>query len=306
MELRAIRSFLSVSNLLSFHRAAQHLGVSQPALTMQIQSLEDALGVQLLERNRQTTSLTYVGSVFRHDAQKLLNRVQYATERTRRAAKGLVGLLRIGFISTLATTSFLPPLISRFRQMHGEMELSLKNLLTVEQIPLLESGQLDVGFFRLPLAQPKDIEVTTVLREPLAVLLPQHHPLAHKPGLTLEALRDSPFVVYSRHHAPGYHDFIMRLLDSAGFNPVIAQEAGEMYTLVSLVAAGFGVALAPSSTRRYHLEGVVWRSLPSLPRAEIAVGIRKDNSQPACRALVELAKTLEHPVEAPPDEPVAQ
>jgi len=298
MELRALRSFLAVADHLSFHRAAQYLGLSQPALTMQIQALEDELGVQLFERNRQATSLAYVGAIFRCDARALVNRVQYAVERTRRAAKGRIGMLRIGFISTAATAQFLSPLISRYREAHPEIELSLKNLLTVDQVRMLDDAQLDVGFFRLPLVPPKSIVMECVHHEPLVVLLPQQHPLADKKDLKLEDLSDSPFVVYSRQHAPGYHDFIMRIMDDAGFNPIVAQEAGEMYTLVSLVAAGFGVALAPISTYNYHLPGIVFRRIASLPPIEIAVGIRHDNQNQACHDLVALAKQIEEqPIE---------
>jgi len=293
MELRALRIFLAVADNLSFHRAAKQMGLSQPALTMQIQSLEDALGVQLFERSRQATALTYVGAIFRCEARDLVNRVQYAAERARRAAQGRVGLLRIGFISTAATANILSPLISNYRMAHPEIELSLKNVLTVDQVRMLEDGQLDVGFFRLPLIAPKCIEVASVHRESMVVLLPKHHPLAYKKDLKLNDLKRSPFVVYSRTHAPGYHDFILHIMNDAGFYPTIAQEVGEMYTLVSLVAAGFGVALAPISTYSYRLPGIVFRRISSLPWAEIGVGIHKDNHNQACRDLVDFARKKE-------------
>lgn len=293
MELRELRSFLAVADNLSFHRAAKEMGLSQPALTMQIQALEEALGVQLFERNRQATSLTYVGEIFQREARTLVNLVQYAAERARRAAKGRIGLLRIGFISTAVTANILSPLISDYRKAHPEIELSLKNLLTTDQVRMLEDSQIDVGFFRLPLTTPKCIEMTCVHREPMVVLLPQQHPLACKKDLELHDLNHSPFVVYSRRHAPGYHDFVMHIIDDAGFYPTIAQEAGEMYTLASLVAAGIGVALAPISTYSYRLPGIVFRRIALLPCAEIGVGIHKDNHVQACRDLVELAKQTE-------------
>jgi DNA-binding transcriptional LysR family regulator len=290
MEFRLLRSFLAVADCLHFRRAAQQLNLSQPALSLQIKALEEEMGVQLLKRNRRETSLTYAGVIFQKDVRALLARAERGAERAQQAAKGIDGLVRVGFIST--ASHILPPLISRFRAAHPEIELSLENLLTSDQVAMLNDGFLDVGFFRLPVTSQDNLRVHPVHREPLVLLLPESDPLARKKLLRLIDLKHSSFVVYSRNHAPGYHDLILRILNDAGFNPIISQEAGEMYTLVSLVSAGLGVALAPASAQSYRLPGIVARRVPRLPPVEIGLGCRERHQSEACRLFIDLALEL--------------
>jgi DNA-binding transcriptional LysR family regulator len=292
MESRQLRSFLAVADCLHFRRAANQLHLSQPALSLQIKAIEAELGVRLLERNRQETSLTYAGTIFQKDARDLLARAERGKERAQQAAKGLTGLVRVGFISTAAAAHILPPLISRFRQTHPEIQLSLQNLATSNQISMLNDGTLDIGFFRLPIATPDPLVILPIYEEPLVLLLPESDPLAGKRNLQWTDLKNSSFIVYSRHHAPAYHDWILRILNDTGITPIISQEAGEMYTLVALVAVGLGVAVAPASTQSYRLPGIVVRRMPSLPRVQVALAHRADNLAPACRRFVELAQEL--------------
>jgi DNA-binding transcriptional LysR family regulator len=289
---RQLRYFLAVAEFLHFRKAAQYLHRTQPALTLQIRALEEELGVALLERNTQKTTLTYAGAVLRDEARELFASVERAAERTARAAHGKVALLRVGFISTAVAAQIMPRLVSRFRQSHPQVELQLRSLLTAAQISMLQNHTLDVGFFRYPITEHEQIQTIPIFREPLVVLLPATHSLAHKPELRLEDLRTSPFIMYARQSAPGYHDSIMRMLNEAGFNPMVAQETGEMYTLVSLVSAGMGVAIAPLSVRGYRLPGIVTRKLPGLSAAVVAIGFRRHNENADALAFIKLALKL--------------
>src|SRR5260370_1236980 len=103
MELRQIRSFLSIAETLHFGRTAELIHISQPALSLQIRALEEDIGVRLFERNRRKTTLTAAGFAFRDDAGAALSQLEQAIRRARLAASGKVGLLRIGFISTAGT-----------------------------------------------------------------------------------------------------------------------------------------------------------------------------------------------------------
>lgn len=292
MELRQLRSFLSVAEHLSFHRAAEALGLSQPALSLQMQALEEEVGVALLRRDRQGTALTYAGETFHRDAAALFDRLGQAGERVRRVAHGTTATLRVGFISTAATTRFLPALISRFRTAHPQVELILQNMVNIEQIAQIQRMALDIAFLRLPLAALENVELVPIYREPHALLLPISDPLAQRASVRPRDLQNRPLLMYSRHNAPGYHDFLMRALNQRGLSPIIAQEAGEMYTLASLVSAGVGVAIAPISTRNYNLPGVVVKEVGWLPAADIAIGFHRDNAQPASRLFIDMATAL--------------
>ncbi len=292
MEIHQIRCFLAVAERLHFRRAAEAMHLSQPALSLQIQALEEEIGVLLLKRNRQTTMLTHAGEIFREEIGNMLARGDLAAERVRRAAMGSLGFLRIGFISTAATARVLPPLISEFRETYPHIELTLQNLVNVEQVAMIENRELDIGFLRMPIALQNRIEWFRIHKEPHVLLLPAAAALAQQKTIGPRDVHHQQFVMYSRKNAPGYHDFIMRALNDKDINPNIAQEVGEMYTLVSLVSAGIGIAIAPISAQSYNLPGVVAREVPWLPPAEIAIGFHRDNDQPSCRLFIDMARRV--------------
>jgi DNA-binding transcriptional LysR family regulator len=196
----------------------------------------------------------------------------------------------VGFVSTAAAL-LVPQLVLRFQELYPDVELELRNVLTADQVVQLGQRQLDVGLLRLPISANEEIQTTVLHREPFVLLLPVSHPLTRKRDLRLEQLRDSNFVMYARKRAPGFHDCILGILNDAGFSPHVVQEASEMHTLVSLVAAGLGIAIAPSSIQLlHHVPGVVVRKLSrKLPLSEIALAVRKHDTSPTIRLFVELA-----------------
>lgn len=290
MEFRHLLSFLAVAEHLHFRRAAEAIHLSEPALSVQIRALEEEIGVQLFVRDHRKTLLTPAGEVFLEEAREIVMRSERALGRARRAALGQVGILRVGFVSTAAAL-LVPQLVLRFRELYPDVELELRNVLTADQVVQLGQRQLDVGLLRLPISANEEIQTTVLHREPFVLLLPVSHPLTRKSDLRLEHLRDSNFVMYARKRAPGFHDCILGILNDAGFSPHVVQEASEMHTLVSLVAAGLGIAIAPSSIQLlHHVPGVVVRKLSrKLPLSEIALAVRKHDPSPAIRLFVELA-----------------
>jgi DNA-binding transcriptional LysR family regulator len=154
---------------------------------------------------------------------------------------------------------------------------------------MLENNALDIGFFRLPVKVIETLESIPIHREPFVLIIPVTHALARKENLCLEDLKHDDFIVYSRERAPGFHNFILETLRTAGVKPLVTQEANDMRTLVSLVSAGLGVSIAPASVQNYRIPGVVIRKIPQMPPSEIAMAFRKDNRHPAAKAFIELA-----------------
>jgi DNA-binding transcriptional LysR family regulator len=167
MELRQIRSFLSIAETLHFGRTAKLIHLSQPALSLQIRALEEEVGVRLFERNRRRTALTPAGVAFRDDATAAVSQLDQAIRRARLAANGKLGLLRIGFIST-AGNEIVPNIVRQFRDSNPEVEFSLRNILTTDQIQMLGDGSLDIGFLRLPIGEHPELDVVAVHREPFS------------------------------------------------------------------------------------------------------------------------------------------
>ncbi len=275
MELRQIRSFLSIAETLHFGRTAELIHISQPALSLQIRALEEEVGVRLFERNRRKTTLTAAGFAFRDDAAAALSQLEQAIRRARLAANGKLGLLRIGFIST-AGSEIVPDMVRQFRELNPDVEFSLRNILTAEQVEMLEAGSLDIGFLRLPIGGHSALDVVTVHREPFVLVVPSSHKLAKRKAVRLRELAGQDFVMYERTYAPGFHDLIFGILRDARIVPNVSQTAGEMPTLISLVDARMGITILPASAVKHGVASVVaCEILDRIPMSEIGVAVSK-------------------------------
>jgi DNA-binding transcriptional LysR family regulator len=275
MELRQIRSFLSIAETLHFARTAELIHLSQPALSLQIRALEKEVGVRLFERNRRKTTLTAAGFAFRDDAAAALSQLEQAIRRARLAASGKRGLLRIGFVST-AGSEIVPNIVRQFRESNPEVEFSLRNILTAEQVQMLETGSLDIGFLRLPIGEHSALDVVAVHREPLVLVLPSSHRLARRKRIRLREVAGQDFVMYERTYAPGFHDSIVGILRDAGIVPNVSQTAGEIPTLISLVASRMGITILPASAVKHSVSSVVaCEILDRIPMCEIGIAVSK-------------------------------
>src|SRR6266403_26474 len=280
MELRQIRSFLSIAETLHFGRTAELIHLSQPALSLQIRALEEEVGVRLFDRNRRKTALTAAGSAFRDDAAAALSQLDQAIRRARLAANGKLGLLRIGFIST-AGSEIVPNIVAQFRELNPDVEFSLRAIPTADQVQMLETGSLDIGFLRLPIGGHSAFDVVTVHREPFVLVVPASHKLAKRKRVRLREVSGQDFVMYERTYAPGFHDLIFGMLRDAGIIPDVRQTAGEMPTLISLVDSGMGVAILPASAVKHSVASVVACEIADeIPMSEIGIAVRKGNRAP--------------------------
>jgi DNA-binding transcriptional LysR family regulator len=277
MELRQIRSFLSVAETLHFGRTAELIHLSQPALSLQIRALEEEVGFRLFERNRRKTTLTAAGLTFRDDAARVVSQLDQAIRRARLAADGKLGLLRIGFIST-AGNEIVPNLVRRFRESSPEVVFTLLNILTADQIQMLSAGSLDIGFIRLPIGEHPELEVVEVHREPFVVVTPLSHKLATRKRVALHELSGQDFVMYERSYAPGFHDLIFGMLRDAGVIPNVCQTAGQMPTLISLVDSGMGISILPASAVKHSGASVAACEIAGkIAMSEIAIAVNKGN-----------------------------
>jgi DNA-binding transcriptional LysR family regulator len=275
MELRQIRSFLSIAETLHFGRSAELIHLSQPALSLQIRALEEEVGVRLFERNRRKTTLTAAGSAFRDEAAAALSQLEQAIRRARLAASGKLGLLRIGFVSTVGS-EIVPNIVRQFRKSNPEVEFSLRNILTAEQVQMLEGGSLDVGFLRMPVGEHSALDVVTVHREPFVLVVPSSHKLAKRKRVRLREVAGQDFVMYERTYAPGFHDLMYGIFRDARIVPNVSQTAVEIPMLLSLVASGMGITIAPLSVVKHSAASVVACNISDrIPMSEIGIAVRR-------------------------------
>jgi DNA-binding transcriptional LysR family regulator len=295
MELRHIRSFLSIAETLHFGRTAELIHLSQPALSLQIRALEEEVGVRLFERNRRKTTLTAAGAAFRDDAAAALSQLEQAIRRARLAANGKLGPLRIGFIST-AGSKIVPGIVRQFRELNPEVEFSLRQYLTAEQVQMLETGLLDVGFLRLPIGGHSALDVVTVHREPFVLVVPSSHKLAKRKRLRLREVSGETFVMFERAYTPGLYDLILGMLRDAGIVPDVSQAAADLSTVISLVDAHMGIAIASlSAVKNSAASVVVCDIVDRIPMSEIGMVVRKGTRAPVVDNFRSFAlKTLGH------------
>src|SRR5579875_998382 len=193
MELRHLRYFVAVAEELHFGRAAARLMIVQPSLSQQIRQLEDELGFPLLRRTKRSVELTDAGRVFLAEARDVLARVQSAKYAAQRANRGEVGRLVVGYISSSAF-DLLPVLLRAYRERFPDVEVTLRELNTQEQVRALEEGHIHVGLLRLPISTPL-INIEVVRREPIVCALPEEHPLASLERIPVALLGPEPVVM---------------------------------------------------------------------------------------------------------------
>jgi DNA-binding transcriptional LysR family regulator len=289
MELRHLRYFIAVADELHFGRAAARVRVAQPAVSRQIRTLEQEIGLNLFERDRRRVVLTVAGAAFLQEARSILGHVERAVVTAHRAARGEIGLLRIGYVPAVVHTG-LPEIVRAFRKRFSQVEVRLQEMNPAMQVEALLAERVDVGFVRGPIDEP-ELASTTVLKEPLVAVLPSGHRLGSHERLSVAMLAKEPFVFQARSRGPGSHDHILAICRRAGFSPQIVQE-GSFTDLLSLVASGAGVAIVPTSLRAIRRAGVLFRPLREQPMTQLDMVWRKGAALPVLREFLEQVRRL--------------
>jgi DNA-binding transcriptional LysR family regulator len=290
MELRDFECFVAVAEELHFGRAAARLALCQPPLSQRIKALEETLGTQLFVRTSRRVALTPAGEALLVRARVVLELAGAAGEEARRVGLGLAGKLTVGFVNP-AMDAFLAEAVARFREQAPEVELSLRELTTREQAEALAGGHIDLGFCRYAGQEMAGAAVTEVSREPYILALPAGHALTRHTRVPLAALDGQPLIVPPRAGLPALSQALGQAFATAGAHPVAVQEAASKFTMLGLVAAGVGLALAPASVRVWQRAGVVCRELEAgLPPVVLAAALARGREHAAAGRLVELAR----------------
>jgi DNA-binding transcriptional LysR family regulator len=287
MDLRHLRYFTAVAETLNVGRAAAMLHIAQPPVSRAIRALEEELGAELFIRVPRGVQLTAVGAALLPEARRLLRDAEALQEGARHLAEGDVGTLTIGFIST-AIFGVLPQIIRSFRRARPGITLNLRET-TSDQVPAaIRAGELDVGFI-VPGPTDPAVRYTPLTWEPLVAALPAQRRWPAR--VSLGDLAEEAFLLFPRDAGASMYDVIVGFCRREGFTPRIEQEAIQMQTIVSLVAAGMGVSLVPASLRRMRRVGVVYRALAQKsPAVEIGLAQRAGDEPPLVRAFVAEAR----------------
>ncbi|MFM0646650.1 LysR substrate-binding domain-containing protein [Paraburkholderia bryophila] len=258
--IRQLWMFLAVAEEKHFGRAAERLNMSQPPLTEQIKVLEQSLKLTLFERSRRGTQLSAAGAAILPAVRQFADQVERLERVVREVAAGQTGVLQVGAI-TSAMLETVPAVLNALKRDYPNLAVFIREIDSVEAIPALEAGELDVAFVRLDGNVGHGIATLPIAEDRLAVAVPRDHPLAALSRVRLRSLADESLVMSSRQISPAYFDFLTAVCQSHGFAPRVLHEVRSVTSQIAYVGCGQGIALVPSSMRKLASENVVIRPL---------------------------------------------
>ncbi len=289
MDFRHFRYFVAVAEELHFARAAERLGIAQPALSQQIRSLEERMGVRLFDRAHRRVELTEAGAVFLVEVRVALESAEKAVRVAQDVARGASGTIDIGFVGSIMYEPRFPVLLKDYRDARPDVRLLLHEMAPLLQIEQVAAQHLDIAIVRspLPAVLPEGLESFVLASQRLVVVLPRDHRLAEAQDLQLADLSGDSFLSFDDPPGVGLGHAVLSLCREAGFEPDICLRVSEIGTLISLVAAGHGVSLMPATVAHLQLPGVRYVPLRDItPCSELVVIHRRIERSAAVRALL--------------------
>jgi DNA-binding transcriptional LysR family regulator len=243
MELRHLRYYVAVAEASSFSKAALGLRVAQPALSRQIQDLEDEVGVDLLTRSTRGVMLTAEGKLFLDEARELLRRAEEAVEKTRALARGEFGELQIGY-SPSPTVEFLPAALGAFQKAVPRVLVRLHDLAGNELADGVRNGTLELAVMQRPMGpNGAGLAFEPLHSYAICVAVPHEHPFASLRAVSTAKLAGEKLVVFRRREYTDYHALLDRVFSGVRQRPPIAVECDGVSSLTTEIAAGRGVAI---------------------------------------------------------------
>lgn len=284
MEFRHLRAFMTIAENLHFARSAELLGLSPPTLTAQIQELERLLQVRLFHRTKRSVALTPAGEAFLVEARASMVQLERAVDVGRRAGRGQVGKVMIGYVGSAVFFGVLQDQVQRFRARWPDVMVDTREFATDQLIALIEEGGVDVGFVRTPVVLPASMSSHALARDGFCVALPADHPLARADQpIRPSALAKESFV------APEQGLGLEEVGRRGRFIPHVVSIPGTLVAVLTQVALGVGVAVVPGIlTGVIRLPNVVFRAIsgPAIT-SEVEALFRRHERLPTVRNLIE-------------------
>ena len=267
-----MRCVVAIAEAGSLTRAAERLGLAQPALTQTLNRLEQEIGARLFTRNRRGAALTEAGLAVVDDLRAALAHGDAAAERARAMGAGRAGRLTIGFV-THAVYDVLPRALRKLHAEHPQLDVVLREMSNAEQVDALEGGRIDIALLHPPVSVSARVHELRVGAEPMLAALPADYALAADGCVSLAEVAEHGLVWFPEQDIPTLRSQMLSALRSAGHDPRVVQDAGRTLTVLACVAAGLGWSLLPRSVRALRHEGVCYaevRDGAGLPPFELA------------------------------------
>ncbi len=285
--LRQLRYFDALARHGHFGRAAEACAISQPALSMQIKEMEEALGGLLLERSARQVALTRFGEQLSQRVRDILRSVDELGDFARASRDRLAGRLRIGMIPTIAPY-LLPKIIGNLTRIHPELDIQVRETLTPKLIRELAEGRLDTAIVALPVSEPSLAEIA-LFAENFLLVRPRKD--EGTPVPSSEMLREMRLLLLEEGHC--FRDQALSFCKTQSLQPREMLDANSLSTLVQMVSAGIGVTLIPEmavpvETRSASVSVARFKN----PQPSRTIGMVWRKTSPLARQLLQISEVV--------------
>jgi LysR family transcriptional regulator, hydrogen peroxide-inducible genes activator len=291
MTLNELRFIVAVAQQLNFRRAAEQCFISQPALSLAIQKLEQELGVAIFERGKNDISVTPIGARIVEQAQLTLEAAQHIREIAAQGSDQLIGTLRIGIIYS-AGPYLLPELIPALKKIAPLMPLEIEENITANLELLLRNGKLDVIIIALPFGD-NSIHTQALYDEPFEVVVDNQHAWATRRTIKAQELANERVLLLDSGHC--FSNQVNEACPDLSHKNSAAQQGTSLETIRNMVASGLGITVLPSSANGARYRNRLVKIIPfakPVPSRRIALAWRKSFSRSA--AIDALALAISH------------
>lgn len=263
MEIKALKTFITVAALKNFSAAAKELYTVQPNVSRQISDLEKELETKLFIRNTREVNLTEAGQILLPEAIEIVANNTRVTNLIL-AAKNKQQILRIGYLASACST-FFPQLVKQFSKLHPEIRFSIQEMTSKEQFNALSENKIDVSFSRpQPSLEKNKFCCSEIYTDTLVAVIPEGHHLAENKQLLFNQLKDENFILFKPEESIDLHYHIVSNCQKNGFTPNITSHHGNIRSLMTTVSAGLGISIVPNCVQYLNIHGSCFIQMPEL------------------------------------------
>ncbi len=293
VELRHWRAFVAAAEAEHFGVAAERLGISQPALSQLVRTLERGLGATLFDRVGRGARLTGAGRELLAQARAVADAAEVAERTGTAIGRQVRRAILAGYVGSAAFHPLFSALVRRIGADRPKVALSLDQLSGTEQVRRLAEARLDVGIARSPLpALDPALGTLMLARERMLMAVAETWPGLRDGAMPLAAFAEEPFLQYIEQSSGGLRRLTAQACGAAGFAPRTAQTVPQIAAMLCLVGTGIGVAMVPETMTRFEVPGVVYVPLAERIVTDFTLLYRRSDTAPGLRAVLRIARRL--------------
>jgi DNA-binding transcriptional LysR family regulator len=264
MDVQQIKNFLVLCDTLNFRKAAEQINIVQPALSKQIQLLENEVGALLFNRSKRSVILTEAGIFFQKETNRILQDLNKTIIRTAQLHNGEAGEIRVTHASS-AMNTVVPSFLVKVKHKWPNLKTIVQETSNFQQMEMLLARKTDIGIAPNILVPP-EINSKILYKENFVLILPNNHSLSKKKLTDLSVLKNETFILPQLSTGIGYVEAILQICQGFGFKPKVAHESAHSIGVLRLVEAGLGISIEPISSVRGANMNIKLIELKNLPQ----------------------------------------